>query len=1008
MSSMIPTPRQIVPWTAAVVLAALGAASPTLAQPEAPRPEDAFSSAVQLYHHRLYADAMTAFDAYRAAHPEDPQAGESLYLEAQAALAQQRDEEALRLFDDFHRRYPGHPRAADAQLSLAQYLIDEGNTAAARRQLSSLANNPTSPAQGARALYLLGRTEREQGDLEQALAYFDRVRSEYPNSPVAPAAFYALGATQVRLERYDQAAQSFEQLGETFPSSPYARNLGTALGEVYYRLERYDEAATELEAQLTELECTQRARAHFLLAEAYNQMRAGEDAVVHYRRVIDQHTGTPYVGPAKYGLAWHYLRGGEYQQAADGFSRVRSEHSGRLADEALYYEAVSRAQIGETDRAIELYRTAAQQAASSRLASEALYESGLLRYQTERFGAAAASFRALVRDYPTDPRVGDAYYWLGNSYLANEELDRALTAYNQAADRDAAPDSLLEEVQFQKGWAQYQDERFGEAASSFLSLSESSPNSERGRDALFWGADSYFQLENFGRAQTLFRRYLDEHPEGDHVAGAQYALAWTHFKQRRYQAAARLFRAFLDGDGAGTSSIPYRQDARLRLADSYYALNRYEDAVEVYRRIEGDGSDYALYQAGEALNYAERPEEALRSLRRLVDRFPDSPWRPDALYRIANVHFQEQNYEEAESTYRELLEAYPNHELAAEAKYGIGDSRYNAGEMEAAVSAYRRVVEEHPESPTASEAASALFFALSAAGQSDRAEEMIASIAESNPDANLRDRLRFQRAKAAYQSGESKKALSLFQEFVRTSSAASLLPDSYYYLGLLYADQDQDTEAKNYLQQLVNQYPDSDVHPEGALRLGDIYREEGRYQEAADAYRAAAESDAISSELQAQARYGQSMALLNMDQNEASREILNEILDSNESGPLRASAQLGLARINEDEGQIDEALDLYRTVVQAADGETGAEALYRLGRLLRQQDQPRQAIEELDRMSSLFAGHPEWIARSLLEQARGHRQLGNTGQASQLYDEVTTSYPGTPFAETAEDERNDL
>jgi TolA-binding protein len=1005
---MIPTPRKIVPWTLVALLGVLAGVPSTLAQPQAPSPEDAFTSAVQLYHQRLYADAMTAFDAYRAAHPDDPQAGESLYLEAQAALAQQRDEEAFRLFDAFQRSYPDHPRAAEAQLSLAQYLIDEGNTTAARRQLSSLAENPTSSDQGARALYLLGRTERERGNLEQALEYFDRVRTEYPNAQVAPAAFYALGATQVRLERYDQAARSFERLGQAFPSSPYAQNLGTALGEVYYRLERYKEAAAELDAQFSALEGTQRARAHFLLAEAYNQLRAGEDAVVHYRRVIDQHAGTPYVGPAQYGLAWHYLRAGEYQEAAEAFGRVRTEQSGRLADRATYYEAVSRAQAGAPDRAIELYQTVAQRAPTPRLAAEALYESGLLRYQQEQYGAAAAAFRSLVRDYPDAPRVGDAYYWLGNSYLVDEELDQALNAYNQASSRDAAPDSLLAEARFQKAWAQYQDERYSDATSSFLSLTEASPNTERGRDALFWGADSYYQLGNFGRAQALFGRYLENHPKGDHAAGARYALAWTHFKQQRYEAAARFFREFLDSYTAGTSSVPYRQDARLRLADSYYALNRYQDAVEVYRRIEGDGSDYALYQAGEALNYAERSEEALRSLRRLVDRYPESPWRPDALYRIASIHFQEQSYDEAESTYRELLEEYPNHELAPEAKYGIGDSRYNAGDMEAAVSAYRRVLEEHPESPTATEAASALFFALSAAGQSDRAEKIIASIAESNPDANLRDRLRFQRAKAAYQSGESKKALSLFQEFVRTSSTSSLLPDSYYYLGLLYADQNQATEAKNYLEQLVNQYPDSDVLPEGALRLGDIYLDEERYQQAAEAYRAAAESDAISSELRAQAQYGQSMALLNMDQNEQARDILNGILEENEGGPLRASAQLGLARINEDEGQSDEALDLYRTVVQAADGETGAEALYRLGRLLRQQDQPRRAIEELDRMSSLFAGHPEWIARSLLEQARAHRQLGNTGQAAQLYDEVTSSYPGTPFADTADDERTEL
>jgi TolA-binding protein len=99
---------------------------------------------------------------------------------------------------------------------------------------------------------------------------------------------------------------------------------------------------------------------------------------------------------------------------------------------------------------------------------------------------------------------------------------------------------------------------------------------------------------------------------------------------------------------------------------------------------------------------------------------------------------------------------------------------------------------------------------------------------------------------------------------------------------------------------------------------------------------------------------------------------------------------------------------LYRSVAESVESETGAEALYRLGRLLREQDQPRQAIQELDRMPSLFAGHPEWIAQALIEQARAHRQVGQTGEAAQLYDEVLEKYPGTPFAKTAKEERQAL
>ena len=79
-----------------------------------------------------------------------------------------------------------------------------------------------------------------------------------------------------------------------------------------------------------------------------------------------------------------------------------------------------------------------------------------------------------------------------------------------------------------------------------------------------------------------------------------------------------------------------------------------------------------------------------------------------------------------------------------------------------------------------------------------------------------------------------------------------------------------------------------------------------------------------------------------------------------------------------------------------------------LGRQLRRQGQAQTAIRELERMPSLYAGYPEWEARALLEQARAYRDLGETGQAVQMYDEVSESFSGTPFAKTARNEKQSL
>jgi TolA-binding protein len=1007
---MIPIPSEMVPQRITLLLVSALAVACLAAPPgshgqSAPNPEAAFADAVQLHEQRLYADAMTAFAAFRDAHPTHVLAGEALYLQAQSALAQGRDDDAVRLFEALQATYPSHPQGPDARLGLAQYYLNEGDAQAAERQLESVIADGTD-AQAARALYLRATTARDQGNLTAALRDFRRAHEQYPDTERAPAALYGAGATQVQLERYDAAAASFERLGDRYPNSPYAQNLGTALAEVYYRLDNYEQALSALSGRISALSGDERARGLFLLAESHNQLGQGEDAVASYRRVIDEHPNSPYVAPAHYGLAWHYYQTDQFEQAADAFARVRDGSDPSLAARATYYEAASRAQAGAPAEALALYQQVPTQLPDHRLAAEALYEAGLLLYQQENYEDAAAAFRTVTEQHSDSPRHGDAAEWLGNALLASENLDGALQAYEQARSLDAAPDSLVQEIQFREGWAHYRNQRYDAAASTFLSLADAHPQSSRGADALFWGADSQYNQGNVSQARRLFQRYLDRYPEGAHRAGAQYALAWTHFKQERYQAAARLFQQFLDTyDGTGTD-IPYQQDARLRLADAYFALKQYDDAVALYRQIGGDGADYATYQTAEALNYAGRPDDAIRTLEDFIAQYPSSSWQPEAQYRLGSIHFQEQDYESARAAYRRFLDAYPDNQLASEAQYNIADSYYNAGSMEEAVEAYRTVIEQYPSSATANEAASSLFFALSAAGRQDRSDDLIASIADGNSE--LEDQLRFHRARAAFQSGESERALSLFRDFVRTASADTYLPDTYYYLGQLYADQEQYTEATNYLQQLVDQYPESDQLPDGALRLGEIYLDQENYEASLDAYRAAAESNQTGAALQARARYGEAVALMRLGRNDEAAAQLNTLLDASDQGPLQASARLGLARIAADEGRTEEALDLYRAVVDASDGETGAEALYRLGRLLRQQGRPRPAIQELDRVSSLFGGYPEWIARSLLEQGRAYRQLGETGQAAQLFEDVVDSYPGTPFADSAQTARDNL
>ncbi len=1019
--------RRAVLLALGVVLASSLAAVPAWAQREAAPPEAAYAEAVRHYQSRLYEQAAAALAAFRRAHPSHPDAAEALFLEAKALLALDRQVQAVRRFQTLEARYPSHPRAAEAQLSLGQYFFASGEPARGRALLEEVAREASSEDVAARALYQLGTAEQAQGRTQAALAAFERVEQAYPTSEVAPAALYAAGAAHVRLERYDAAADAFARLGSRYASSPYAQNLGLALADVYYELGQYTRTVNEVKRRLPGLESeTARERAYFLLGESYNQLRDNENAIIYYRRLIEQHPASPYVRPARYGLAWNYHFEGAHQWAADAFAAVRRDdapaggadvrdaaETADLLARALYYEGVNRYLEGRPRQALEAYEQFVAQHPDHELADQAQYEIGAIHYQQRRWREANAAFERVVTRYRRSPRRGDALYYLGNTDIALNDFDRALARFDEAIALDAAPDSLRDALLFQKAWLLYDQGQYADAAPAFERI-VARGTSHRTPDARFWAAESRYQLAQYVRAEDGFRTYLDAQPDGTHANAAVYALGWTHFRRQRYDDAATYFQRFLDRYGAAartdddaTARVPYRQDARLRLGDSYYALQRYNAAIQAYRKVDEDagGADYALYQIGQAQNLAQRPDQALATFRTLLTRYEDSSWREEARYGIGYLLFQQQDYEAAVAAYRALVEAAPQDPLAAKAQYGIGDAYFNAGDYDAALRAYQAVLDRYPQSPFAGDAASGLQYVLLAQDDPDRAQAVIDSLTTANPDSPVAAELRFRQAEATYQSGQVDEALQSFRRFVRTSSDETLLPEAYYYLGTIHADRDELDAAEGYLKQVVESYPGSDRRAEAALRLGDIARTRDRADEAARYYRLVLELDGVEAGLAAQARYGQALTLMRRGETTRAERLLTGMLDADAATQAPELARLGLGRLYERLERPDDAAEQYRLAVREARGEAGAEALYRLGALLLAQDQPEDALRELGRMPALFGGYAEWMARGYLVQARAHRVLGERGEAARLYERVERDYAGTPFAATAARER---
>ena len=372
---------------------------------------------------------------------------------------------------------------------------------------------------------------------------------------------------------------------------------------------------------------------------------------------------------------------------------------------------------------------------------------------------------------------------------------------------------------------------------------------------------------------------MRDYPGARHADAAQYALGWTYFKQGNYGAAIPRFEAFLDAYRDETGTVPYRSDARLRLADSYFALKRYPEAVRVYGRMAANGDDYSMYQIGQAYSNSGDAFEASSTFRQLLEAFPLSEWREEAQYSLGYLFFLNQEYEQAIVEYQHLIDSYPLDPLAAKAQYGKGDARFNGGDINAAVKEYERVLTNYPTSPFVADAAAGIQFALLATGQEDRADSVVDSLALVLQGTPAAEQLRFRQAEAKYQAGLIDPSMADFMRFLEFAQDEDLRSETHFYLAQAFEQKNESTFAQQHYRTIVDDHPTSARSADAAGNLGHLVLGSGNADEAERLFRLMEERSNGEARTISLARYGLSLALSAQGRDLEAESLLQEAVE---------------------------------------------------------------------------------------------------------------------------------
>ena len=495
------------------------------------------------------------------------------------------------------------------------------------------------------------------------------------------------------------------------------------------------------------------------------------------------------------------------------------------------------------------------------------------------------------------------------------------------------------------------------------------------------------------QAQTNFSRLLLDFRDSPLRGKAWLDRGWCHWKlaqlaQTQFDAAqarAQIISAKADFSAAASRLVSNDQVvARFKLADSQYALGEYADAIANYLSVLRDsehvpalesvfqqglyqllranvanndraGSEAAVARIVEryqnrlsdecALLYGEfeaqnnRAQQARQTFIEMIQKFPNSPVRPDAEFAVARSYAQEYDWTNAAKQYDLWLTHYPNHTLLAQAQFAGALAFANSGNETNALNLFTNFVARFPTNTLAPWAQNWIADNYFNRGLFDIAEKAYSDVSDmtakfpSASELGYSARLMAGRSAFARQGPKDlSEARKHFGDLINetskdTNAPPALVAQAYFALGDTLFQQYREytnatiDEVLAAFRSITNNAPNSTLAPMAKGRIGDCYYEFKAYTNALQCYQSVLETTNLTTTVKNWAEVRLALTYQHLDQpKEALIHFLNVIYgttrDEFDAVGIK-EAGVYASQLYEKQDQWAEAIHIYNRVLEA-------------------------------------------------------------------------------------------
>ncbi|ARS34834.1 tetratricopeptide repeat protein [Pontibacter actiniarum] len=950
-----------------------------------------FHEGIELFDRAKYGSAQEAFKKYIELIGNDAKTADAQYYYALSGLYLLHPD-AEQLVLDFVRKYPTHPKTALANYELGLYYFEQKDYKKAVELLKDAPTHLLSIKQNNELEFKLGYSYFATKDFDNAKIWFDKNKTtgfREDEHRFAYASNYYAGYISYRQGDY-AAAKADLKIAEK--NEAYANIVPYMITEILYKendiyeVIRYGEAALARKPQVQQAD-----EIALLVGDAYYQKADYKTAETYFNQYAK---GKRSLDPVvQYKIAVTDYKNNNYKNAIANFKEVALKKDA-LGQNAAYYLGLSYLKEDNKQFALTAFDQARKNDQDKDVTEAAMLKYAQVSFELGNFREVINSLAEFNKNFPNSEQGEEADRLLSESYFGSNDYAAAIRHIESLEKKSWRILQTYQRVTYYHGVNLFNDSKFPQAVAMLDKSLQYPYDKEVTAASHFVKGEAYSIGQRYNDAINSYAAVFRTAPNAkeDYYIKSRYGIGYAYFNTKEYDKALTHFKAYLDNI---KPSNPNYNDATVRLADTYYVNKNYNEALNLYERVIASSSpdrDYALFQKGAVLSILNRNDKAKDALQELINKYPNSRFRDDAMYQYAVVDFEAGNYQAAVQGFTKLINGVPDSKLVPNALQKRGIAYSNLRQNDLAIADQQRVLNEYPDSKVASGALYSLQEVLGQENRSNEFDQYVDKYKSANPESNALESIEFEAAKTLYFNQNYAQAATKLENYLKAYPNSTFVPDARYYLADSYLRNNNAAAGLKLMKQVVANNRSEFVN-RAIQRVADMEFEAKNYTEAIKYYSRLRDL-ATNRKEQQTALLGLMQSYYRTNDYASAKRVAGELISQgNASLNAYNSALLFRGKATYAQANMEQALTELRETTASANDVNGAEAHYLISEILYKQKKYKEALDHAFEFSNKFGNYDFWLGKTFLLIADVYAAQNEMFQARATLNSIIENAP---------------